>query len=154
MPSIRQSSSARKSTNLSSTRKTATKAAVKTIAVTKLSTKQSPPNASASAKANTTVKKGSAQTKATKSDTTMGEANTPKLLKEKKIKLVRDSFTIPKPEYMVLDVLKTRALVLGLAVKKSELLRAGIKALASMSDSQFTTILKSIPTLKSGRPSK
>ncbi|MBP9056761.1 MAG: hypothetical protein KBF55_00255 [Polaromonas sp.] len=78
----------------------------------------------------------------------------PKLLKEKKVKLVRDSFTIPKPEYLVLDALKARALVLGQAVKKSELLRAGIKALASMTDAQLTSTLKSVPALKSGRPGK
>ena len=78
----------------------------------------------------------------------------PKLLKEKKVKLVRDSFTIPKPEYLVLDALKARALVLGQAVKKSELLRAGIKALAAMNDTQFVSSIKAVPALKSGRPSK
>src|SRR5665647_2166630 len=57
--------------------------------------------------------------------------------KVKKPKLVRDSFTIPKTEYAVLDDLKQRAGKLASAVKKSELLRAGIKALAAMSDGAF-----------------
>ncbi|NIC39656.1 hypothetical protein HA630_01075, partial [Aquabacterium sp. A08] len=54
--------------------------------------------------------------------------------KPKKMKLVRDSFCMPKDEYARLDALKTRALGLSLAVKKSELLRAGLKALDGLSD--------------------
>jgi hypothetical protein len=41
---------------------------------------------------------------------------------------------------------------LGQAVKKSELLRAGIKALAAMSDIQFKAALIKVPTIKTGRP--
>ena len=72
--------------------------------------------------------------------------------KVKKPKLVRDSFTIPKDEYEVIDALKVRGGKLGQAVKKSELLRAGIKALAAMSDIQFKAALIKVPTIKTGRP--
>ncbi len=72
--------------------------------------------------------------------------------KVKKPKLVRDSFTIPKDEYVVIDALKTRAGKLGQAIKKSELLRAGIKALAAMSDIQYKAALSNVPTIKTGRP--
>ena len=75
-----------------------------------------------------------------------------KPVKVKKPKLVRDSFTIPKDEYVVIDALKTRAGKLGQAIKKSELLRAGIKALAAMSDIQFKAALSNVPTIKTGRP--
>ena len=74
--------------------------------------------------------------------------------KVKKPKLVRDSFTIPKDEYVVIDSLKVRAGKLGQAVKKSELLRAGVKALAAMSDIQFKAALSNVPTIKTGRPTK
>lgn len=74
--------------------------------------------------------------------------------KVKKPKLVRDSFTIPKDEYIVIDNLKVRAGKLGQAVKKSELLRAGVKALAAMSDIQFKAALSNVPTIKTGRPTK
>jgi hypothetical protein len=77
-----------------------------------------------------------------------------KPLKEKKAKLVRDSFTIPKAEYVVLDELKLRAGKLSRQVKKSELIRAGVKALAAMSDSVFMAALKVVPAIKTGRPSK
>jgi hypothetical protein len=74
--------------------------------------------------------------------------------KEKKPKLVRDSFTIPKDEYTVLENLKQRAGKLSTQIKKSELLRAGIKALAAMSDPALLSALKLVPTIKTGRPAK
>jgi hypothetical protein len=74
--------------------------------------------------------------------------------KEKKAKLVRDSFTIPKDEFGVLGELKHRAGKLAMPIKKSELLRAGIKALTAMTDSAFLAALKAVPTIKTGRPAK
>ena len=69
-----------------------------------------------------------------------------------KPKLVRDSFTIPKDEYQVLAELKSRALGLEVQVRKSELLRAGIQALSSMTDRSFLSAIAAVPTLKTGRP--
>lgn len=74
--------------------------------------------------------------------------------KVKKPKLVRDSFTIPKAEYTVLDDIKQRAGKLASPVKKSELIRAGVKALAAMSDVAFLAALKAVPAIKTGRPAK
>lgn len=76
-----------------------------------------------------------------------------KIAKQKKPKLVRDSFTIPKAEYGVLEELKQRAAQLARPVKKSELLRASIKVLASLSGAAFLTALNQVPTIKTGRPS-
>ena len=75
-----------------------------------------------------------------------------KAAKTKKPKLVRDSFTIPKAEYSVLEELKQRATQMARPVKKSELLRAGIKALAAMTDTAFLAALASVPAIKTGRP--
>ena len=72
--------------------------------------------------------------------------------KTKKPKLVRDSFTIPKSEYAVIDALKLRSNKLAHPAKKSELLRAGIKALAAMTDIQFKAALAEVPAIKTGRP--
>jgi hypothetical protein len=69
-----------------------------------------------------------------------------------KPKLVRDSFTIPKSEYAVLEGLKLRAAKLARPIKKSELLRAGIAALSAMSDKAFLAALNGVPSLKTGRP--
>ena len=75
-----------------------------------------------------------------------------KVEKAKKPKMIRDSFTIPKTEYVVIDALKERAGKLSRAAKKSELLRAGVKALAAMSDAVFLAALSAVPTIKTGRP--
>jgi hypothetical protein len=72
--------------------------------------------------------------------------------KIKKAKLVRDSFTIPKDEYLALQTLKERAIRLAKPAKKGELLRAGLWALAKMSDSVFLSTVAAIPSLKTGRP--
>jgi hypothetical protein len=77
-----------------------------------------------------------------------------KAAKQKKPKMVRDSFTFPKAEYAVLDGLKMRAAKLGSPVKKTELLRAGIKVIAAMQDAAFVAALKAVPSLKTGRPAK
>ena len=61
---------------------------------------------------------------------------------------------MPKVEYEVLDLLKTRATVLQTHVKKTELIRAGIKALAAMTDAAFLAAVKAVPSLKTGRPTK
>lgn len=71
-----------------------------------------------------------------------------------KQKLVRDSFTIPKAEYVVLEALKVRAAELKRPTKKSELLRAGVAALHAMGDKAFLAVLSSVPSLKTGRPKK
>lgn len=74
--------------------------------------------------------------------------------KVKKPKLVRDSFTLPKDEYGVLAELKQRCAKLDHPAKKSELLRAGIKALAGLSDKSLLAALKAVPSIKTGRPKK
>ncbi len=74
--------------------------------------------------------------------------------KVKKPKLVRDSFTIPKDEYTALAALKQRCAALDHPVKKSELLRAGIQALAALSDKALLAAIKAVPALKTGRPKK
>jgi len=77
-----------------------------------------------------------------------------KSAKVKKPKLVRDSLTIPKAEYEVLADLKLRAAKLGNPVKKTELIRAGIKAIAAMKDQEFLAAVQAVPSLKTGRPNK
>lgn len=79
-------------------------------------------------------------------------AATGKDAKPRKPKLVRDSFTFPKDEYAVIEALKERLASLGQPVKKSELLRAGLKVLAAMTDAGLKASLQAVPSLKTGRP--
>ncbi|KAF1047148.1 hypothetical protein [Xylophilus sp.] len=81
------------------------------------------------------------------------EKATPKDTAGKKLKLVRDSFSIPKSEYAQLDALKARAQQLGQPAKKSEVLRAGIKILAALGDAALLKALAAVPPIKTGRPS-
>ncbi|QHE86373.1 hypothetical protein [Hydrogenophaga sp. BPS33] len=74
-------------------------------------------------------------------------------ISNKKPKLVRDSFTIPKAEFAAIDSLKTRAIALGTSVKKSELLRAGLMVLQGLNDAAYKAAVAAVPTLKTGRPS-
>ena len=85
-----------------------------------------------------------------KAQTTAAPA--PTVVPKPKNKLVRDSFTIPKSEYVVLEALKLRAAKLERPTKKSELLRAGVAALNAMSDKAFLAAIGAIPSIKTGRP--
>jgi hypothetical protein len=71
-----------------------------------------------------------------------------------KLKLVRDSFTMPQTDFELIDVLKQRALGFRHPAKKSELLRAGLQVLADLPPAQLEAALSRIPSLKPGRPKK
>ena len=71
-----------------------------------------------------------------------------------KEKLVRDSFTMPRSDFELIALLKERALTFKRPTKKSELLRAGLQALAGLNQKQLQAALDGLPLLKSGRPKK
>jgi hypothetical protein len=139
--------------------KAQTRQVAKKPSATPKTTVKSPATAPAKATAKSPVKsavkaKVKAPVKAAAKSLPKAQNKPAKPAKEKKPKLVRDSFTIPKGEYTVLEDLKQRAGKLSTQIKKSELLRAGIMALASMSDAAFVSALKLVPTIKTGRPAK
>ena len=72
--------------------------------------------------------------------------------KAAKQKLVRDSFTMPSSDFALIDSLKERALGFRRPTKKSELLRAGLQALAALTDTQLQAALGRLEPLKTGRP--
>ena len=76
------------------------------------------------------------------------------IVKSKKPKLIRDGFTFPEGDYALFAQLKKRALQLGLEVKKSELLRGGLRLLSSLDDAKFKKQLLAVERIKTGRPSK
>lgn len=77
-----------------------------------------------------------------------------KVEKIPKLKMERDSFTMPKVEYAQFSVLKERLIKLGQPAKKSELLRAGIMQLTAMTDAALKAAMTKVPTIKTGRPNK
>lgn len=74
--------------------------------------------------------------------------------KTKKDKLVRDSFTMPSTEYALLSELKKRCLTNGVAVKKSEVLRAALASLSAASDANVLKAINRLRIIKTGRPAK
>jgi hypothetical protein len=69
-------------------------------------------------------------------------------------KLVRDSFTMPADDFALVAVLKGRALQMHRPAKKSELLRAGLRALSGLSPQALTKALDALAPVKAGRPKK
>jgi hypothetical protein len=98
-----------------------------------------------------TPKRQKPATKAAEKSAPKPAAKPPKV---KKQKMVRDSFTMPKAEFAVIETLKERAAAMKVPTKKTEMIRAGIKALAAMSDASFLAAVRAVPNLKTGRPAK
>ncbi|MBI5006645.1 MAG: hypothetical protein HZB95_05905 [Nitrosomonadales bacterium] len=71
-----------------------------------------------------------------------------------KVKVVRDSFTMPQADYELIAGIKQKALKSGLHVKKSELLRAGLQALSKLTVVQLKRAISGLEKIKTGRPRK
>lgn len=85
---------------------------------------------------------------------TRGAAAKPPKTAASRDKLVRDSFTMPRADYALIQALKDRAMGFRRPTKKSELLRAGLQAMNALNDRQLQALLSAMPELKAGRPSK
>lgn len=126
----------------------ARKTAARPVAKAAPTTKKAPPVAKAAhepapfvAKASKTAKPGKAKKAAMPT-------------KAKKAKLVRDSFTMPEPEYALIATLKKRCLNAGVSAKKSEILRAAVANLAKLSDTSVLAAVRRLEAIKTGRPAK
>lgn len=86
--------------------------------------------------------------KATKS------AKAPKKPPKLKALLVRDGFTMPEADFALIATLKARALAAQRDAKKSELLRAGLHALAALDSASLVAALGALEPVKIGRPKK
>jgi hypothetical protein len=101
-----------------------------------------------------TTAKPAATTKPAPVKVEKAKAVKPAKEKTPKLKMERDSFTMPKTEYAQFHVLKERLNKLGQPAKKSELLRAGIMQLTAMTDAALKAALGKVPAIKTGRPKK
>lgn len=88
--------------------------------------------------------------KATKPPKAVKPEKAPKLRQ----KPVRDSFTMPEADFSLVATLKARALAGQRETKKSELLRAGLHALAAMDGPTLLAALQALDPIKTGRPKK
>jgi hypothetical protein len=121
----------------------ATAAIKKTPAVRKAATAKAPA-ARVKAAAPRTLKATSVQEKKPKKAKHAGH----------KVKVVRDSFTMPQSDYAKIGEFKELCLKDGMHVKKSELLRAGLHALSKLSTAQLKLALSGLEKIETGRPKK
>jgi hypothetical protein len=70
----------------------------------------------------------------------------------KLVKVIRDSFTMPAAEHRLIGALKNRCIGLGVAIKKSELLRAGLASLVRLPDEKLAKAVAAVESVKTGRP--
>ncbi|RZL03203.1 MAG: hypothetical protein EOP36_06075 [Rubrivivax sp.] len=124
---------------------------------------KAPPKKTAAQKVAATAKPAPAAKKAAKQTATQPVktvvATTPNPVKASppakvKQKLVRDSFTMPRGDFSLINTLKERALTFRRPTKKSELLRAGLHALSALPDAKLKLVLDGLVPLKTGRPKK
>ncbi|WP_457424363.1 hypothetical protein [Roseateles sp. P5_E7] len=78
----------------------------------------------------------------------------PKPAPEERLKLVRDGFTMPEADYALIAELKHRLHAAHREAKKSELLRAGLQALALLAPKDLAAALDRLAPVKTGRPPK
>ena len=73
---------------------------------------------------------------------------------QERLKLVRDGFTMPADDYALIAELKHRLHGAHREAKKSELLRAGLQALAKLDAPALAMALDALAPVKTGRPRK
>lgn len=69
-----------------------------------------------------------------------------------RIRMVRDSFTMPEADFALIAQLKAAAVAMGRPAKKSELLRAGLRLLAAQPPKVLLGALDGLEPVKLGRP--
>jgi hypothetical protein len=73
---------------------------------------------------------------------------------KQRVRLIRDSFTMPEPDFALIAALKVRTMAAQRETKKSELLRAGLHVLMALDDDTLVSALGRLQPLKLGRPKK
>lgn len=71
---------------------------------------------------------------------------------EKKDKVIRDSFTLPSGDYELIAIIRQRCLESAVNATKSEVVRAGLHILQSLSDEELIGAIESLEKVKTGRP--
>lgn len=67
-----------------------------------------------------------------------------------KTRIVRDTFSMPEPDHALIGELIDRAKATGTTATKSELVRAGLKALADMKPAELAAALSAVEKIKKG----
>lgn len=66
--------------------------------------------------------------------------------------VIRENFSMPPSDSMLINELRTRAAAKGVLLNRSEVLRAGLAALSALDDAQLADVANRVPKMKAGRP--
>lgn len=69
-------------------------------------------------------------------------------------KVVRDTFSMPEDDFLLLEKLRSRARKMDLDTNKSELVRAGLRLLAALDDAKLEGLIRNVDKLKPGPRAK
>ncbi len=67
-------------------------------------------------------------------------------------KVIRDSFTLPSADYELIAAIRQRCLKSAVNATKSEVIRAGLHILQSLSDEELVQAIERLEKVKTGRP--
>jgi hypothetical protein len=95
-----------------------------------------------------------AKPKPTAQPVTQMAAATKQDKKNNRARLVRDNFTMPEGDYARIAELKKTGLAAAISVRKSELLRAGVLALAELAPANLRAAISTLESVKTGQPVK
>ena len=85
---------------------------------------------------------------------TQVDSSTDALPPTPKEKVIRDSFTLPSKDYELIATIRQRCLKLAVNATKSEVIRAGLHILESLSDEELVIVMERLEKVKTGRPSE
>jgi len=83
----------------------------------------------------------------------ISQTNEIKPKEPQKQKVIRDAFTMPADDHGLFAEIQKTCLSIGINATKSEILRAGLKYLAGLDAKDLEKIIKTVPKIKTGRPS-
>jgi hypothetical protein len=83
-----------------------------------------------------------------------GKVKAEEAKKEKREKVVRESFSVPKTEAAVLKTVRTELAKGGVIVTKSEILRAGLTLLANQGTDRVKELIGALPVVPKGKGKK
>lgn len=66
--------------------------------------------------------------------------------------IIRETFSMPPGDSDLIDQLRQRSAAQGVMLNRSEILRAGLAALSTLSDAKLVEIGNQVPKMKTGRP--
>jgi len=67
-------------------------------------------------------------------------------------RVIRDTFSMPKRDYELINKLKLECLKQGTSMTKSEIIRAGLQVLDNMAASRLKSAVSKVEKIRTGRP--